>query len=222
MKMEHLLEDSKIGNTQTPRNKELTKLLILDAAREIISVEGIKKLGINKLAKAAGRSKRMIYDYFGGIEGVVYILVKETDHWLSYEDKIAETVSVIKEDQGREFISVAMKQHFYKFNSDPVLQELGLLVLSSEHSFFNELARKKEHLADQLWEISDKYFKNTNVHFRAVCALLFGGINYMVLHSKTRKTPYCGIDINNFDHRAKLMKTIEHITNCVYDSVQKD
>lgn len=220
--MKRLLGNSKIRNIQTPRNKELTKLLILDAAREIISIEGVKNLGINKLAKAAGRSKRMIYDYFGGIDGVVYVLIKESDHWLSYEDRIAETVNILKEDKGREFISVAIKQHFYQFNSNPILQELGLLVLSSEDSCLSELAWKKERLADQLWEISDNYFKNTNVHFRAVCALLFGGINYLVLHSKTRKMPYCGIDINNFDHRAKLMRTIELITNCVYDSVQKD
>lgn len=204
------------------RNKELTKSLILEAARHIIETEGYRKLGVNKIADASGRSKKMIYDYFGGIEGIVNKLLTNQDTWLSFEDRIAETIEIHKFDHGRELAISAFERHFYQIKSDPLLQEFGLLELSDDDKFLSELAEKRERLADQLFSITEGHFKDSNVHFRAVCAILNSGINHLVLHSKIRNSPYCGIDINKMEDREKLIETIKLIINSAYDAAKNN
>ncbi|TKC62408.1 TetR/AcrR family transcriptional regulator [Pedobacter hiemivivus] len=222
MKNKRFLNENLIKPLQHKRNKELTKRLFIDAALEIVRSEGFKKLGVNKVAYAAGRSKRMLYDYFGGMEGLIKELLKETDHWLSYEENMEETIKMHKSDHGRELASLAMKKHFHQMYSNPLLKELGLLELSDEQNFMSELAERRERLADQLFSISEDYFKNSDVHFRSLCALLAGGINYLILHSKTRRSPYCGVDINDFQDQKRLMRTIELITNSAYEFAKEN
>lgn len=205
----------------TIRNKALTKSLILEAAKHIIDTQGYRKLGVNKVADVSGRSKKMIYDYFGGLEGIVSRLLKKQDTWLSFEDKMAEIIEIHKSDYGRELAISAFERHFNQIKSDPLLQEFGLLELSDEDKFLSELAEKRERLADQLFSITEGHFKDTDVNFRAVCAILNSGINHLVLHSKVRNAPYCGIDIKRPEDREKLIETIKLIINSAYDAAKK-
>ena len=46
------------------RNKEFTKRKLIDAVGEIFRTEGHTGLGVNKVAKRAGVTKKLIYDYF--------------------------------------------------------------------------------------------------------------------------------------------------------------
>lgn len=48
------------------KNKENTKRKLIESVGSIIENEGVNKLGVNKVAKAAGVSKVLIYRYFGG------------------------------------------------------------------------------------------------------------------------------------------------------------
>jgi AcrR family transcriptional regulator len=47
------------------KNKELTKRKLIDAVGEVFPKEGHTGLGVNKVAKQAGVTKKLIYDYFG-------------------------------------------------------------------------------------------------------------------------------------------------------------
>lgn len=82
------------------RNRFATRAAILRSAERIIAEQGICKLGVNALAKAAGCDKVLVYRYFGGLDGVLTALGAKRMLWPavatvepgSSEEKLAESL----------------------------------------------------------------------------------------------------------------------------------
>jgi len=204
------------------KNREVTTRLILDAAASLIRENGLKKFRVNHVAKRAGRSKRMIYDYFGNIDGLLLAVLKESDYWLESGDHAQSIIASHQADQGKELAALSLKNHFKRFASDPLLQEVGIQEISSSTDFLTKLSAEREKQAKILFDLSAEHFKNTDVYFKAVEALLIGGINYIILHGKVNGSTFYGIDINHPDHKAKISKTLEQITKWAYENAKKN
>jgi AcrR family transcriptional regulator len=58
-----------------------TRATILRSAAELIAAHGVRALGVNVLAEAAGCDKVLIYRYFGGLDGVLEALGAERMLW---------------------------------------------------------------------------------------------------------------------------------------------
>ena len=58
-----------------------TKRRIMDAAYAIIEEQGFPALHINDLVKRSRISKKVIYDHFGSLEGLMLQLLEEQDSW---------------------------------------------------------------------------------------------------------------------------------------------
>lgn len=55
----------------------------------------------------------------------------------------------------------------------------------------------RESAGQELLEMTDLHFKNNPVNFRAIAALLVGGIYYVVLHTQSNGGQFCGLDITS-------------------------
>ena len=222
--MEEKDKKTYLSNTITTnirkKSKENTKLLFVQAAERIIHEEGYKSLGINKVAKLAGRSKRLLYDYFGGIEGVLLAILQKNDQWLAIDNPI--NVELHKENEGRELSGLILKSHFNQFYNNPLLQEISLLELTEKSDFLLGLANAREKSAEKIFNLSEDYFIDTNVDIRSVEAVLIAGINYLILHSKANGSTFCGININAPDQQTKFLKTLEQITKWAYENAKKN
>lgn len=204
-------------NRQT-RNKAKTIELFREAAKRILSRGGVKALGINSLQKEAGKSKSLIYSYFGGITGVLRDALDTNDVWLSYYNKIRDIISQPHEDHGRSLAETLLKEHLDRFFQDSLAQEISLLELSSKgDTMLKELSESREYLGNKLFNISDKHFSNGNVSIRMVFALLIGGINYMVLHANSNGSTFCGVDIHTQEDLELMNKTLEQIVAWAYE-----
>jgi len=61
------------------RNKEKTKRKLIAALGTVVKREGLKNVGVNKVAEAAGVSKILIYRYFGGFNELLRVYQLEMD-----------------------------------------------------------------------------------------------------------------------------------------------
>ncbi|MFI5140404.1 MAG: hypothetical protein ACHQIM_21470 [Sphingobacteriales bacterium] len=75
----------------------------------------------------------------------------------------------------------------------------------------NSVGNAKESLGEDFFELTDRYFKGSDVNFHAIAALLVSGIYYLVLHAKKNKSMQCGIDVNTEEGRNEILKAIRHI-----------
>ncbi|RAJ35652.1 TetR/AcrR family transcriptional regulator [Pedobacter cryoconitis] len=199
------------------RNKEQTKRKLLQAVGEIIIEKGYAGLGVNKIANKAGVDKKLIYRYFGDGNTLVETYILEKDYWLGFADKLQEFNDIKTPDQAKETISTMLERQFNFLYEEEAMQHMILEELTSKSPLMASICNIRGTIGASLLKHTDPHFKNSEVNFRAVSALLVSGIYYLVLQAKINGGTICGIDINSTEGRKEITKTIRHIIEWAYE-----
>ncbi|SEM75748.1 transcriptional regulator, TetR family [bacterium A37T11] len=114
------------------RNKERTKLKLLDAVGEIIQTEGYTKLGINHIAQVAGVHKKLVYRYFGTVNNLIETYVRIKDYWLSLRYEADRILDAGKDDCGRAVAPKILENLMSYLNGSPEMQKIILWEISEK------------------------------------------------------------------------------------------
>lgn len=203
------------------RDKEQTKRKLLQAVGEIIIEKGYSGLGVNKIASKAGVDKKLIYRYFGDGNTLVETYILEKDYWLGFADKLQEFNAIKTPDQAKEIISAMLERQFTFLYEEEAMQHMVLEELTSKSPLMTSICNIRGNIGASLLQHTDPHFKDSEVNFRAVSALLLSGIYYLVLQAKINGGTICGIDINCTEGREEITKTIRHIIEWAYEAPEK-
>lgn len=69
--MEKQEETNQEKKQKASRNRMETSRIIKEAARDALYEESIASISINKLERVSGKSKKLIYNYFGDLNGLL-------------------------------------------------------------------------------------------------------------------------------------------------------
>ncbi|MNI88410.1 hypothetical protein D3C73_1457110 [compost metagenome] len=76
---------------------------------------------------------------------------------------------------------------------------------------------KREDIGNRvLSEVFDGYFEGSDKNFRAMYALLMGGVYYLTLHAKMQENPFCGIDLQQLAGQEKIKKALKQFIELAY------
>jgi len=199
------------------RNKERTKKNLVDALGEILKTDGFSGVSISRVAENAKVDRRLIYDYFGGLEGLVKEYVNNKDYWKISPEEISEIVEVSKVDGGKVFAYQVLEAQFDSLMKSEEMRRIITWGLSEKSSVLKELDLKRENIGDQLLrEIFDKTFSDSDKNFRAIYAILMGGVYYLTLHSNMQENPFCGINLQVPSGQDEIKKTLKAIVELAY------
>ncbi|MFC6102677.1 TetR/AcrR family transcriptional regulator [Olivibacter domesticus] len=202
------------------RDKERTKLKLLNAVGEIIRAEGYHGLGVNKIAAKAGVNKKLIYRYFESVENLIEKYVREKDYWVSFVDKVQIVESPT--DFGEHTLSKLLSAQFDFFYTAEEMQEIVLWEISEHSSLMRDIADAREHLGSELFKLSDPLFEGSGIDLRSLVALQVAGIYYLVLHAKHNGSTFCEIDIKTEEGRGRIKTAIEQISKWAFSEVKKN
>ena len=198
------------------RNKERTKLKLVNAVGEIIRTEGYTKLGVNNIARKAGVSKKLIYRYFDNVDSLIENYVKNKDYWMSLNNAVEDLVKQHEQDHGKALASSTLENLFEHLSNVPETQKIMLWEISEKSGLMREVSATREKLGSKLFALTDPSFEKTNVDIRAVYALLLGGIYYLTLHANAAGGTFCEIDIKTNKGRNRINKGLKDIINWAY------
>jgi len=203
------------------RDKEQTKRKLLKAVGDIIAEKGYSGLGVNKIAKAAGVDKKLIYRYFGEMNTLIEAYILEKDYWLNFARKLQESADVQTPEMATCLISSILERQFNFFYEQEDMQRIILEEITKKNALLTSISNIREKLGDSLVKLTDPHFEGSEVNFRAVGALLVSGIYYLVLHAKTNGSTVSGIDINTPSGRKEIVRTIKQIIEWSFKAVKK-
>ncbi|QDO95256.1 TetR/AcrR family transcriptional regulator [Formosa sediminum] len=194
---------------QGPINdKEKSKQKLINAVGKVLESKGYVGLTVTNIAKEAGLDRRLITLYFDSVNNLVEIYFRKKDYWL---DTLGDVKQMILENNSLEIKDIAdvllLNQLDY-FNNNSELQKLVLWEISQKTYFVDSVSVEREQLASELFELIDTELEGKDIDLRAISALLVAGSYFMVLHSKSTKTPFCGIDINTSDGLKRIRSAI--------------
>jgi len=203
------------------RNKERTKLKLLDAVGEIIRSEGFSQLQLTKIEKIAGVNRKLIYDYFGAVKSLIETYIRSKDYWVSYANSANKIVEESTGDHGRELIQMLLLNQLDSFSKDGDMQQIVLWQISHDNPLISEICAERERIGKILLTSTDSHFNGTNVDIRARMALMIAGIYFLVLHSKKVNSLFCGIDLNTPDGMERIKTAITNMSEEAYVQADK-
>lgn len=202
------------------RNPEVTRQMLIDAVGDILKEDGWRGLGVNKIALRAGVDKKMIYWYFSSYNNLLKTYIKSKDFWMPVFEKFQSDGAELGQELP-DFIRSIFMELFNVFYTEPEMQTFIHWQISDSRPVLREISEEREFQGAKIAEMTDPHFKDSGFNFRAVLALILGGVYYVVWHAKMNKTSVCGIDINIERDRLDLIRSIGQIIDLVWDAAGK-
>ncbi|VEE05531.1 transcriptional regulator BetI [Chryseobacterium gleum] len=202
------------------RNKERSKKKFLDAVGKILKTKGHAGLKINDIAATAGVDKKMIYTYFGGMDGLMDEYVRTQDFWVKVTSEEVEKMKPNLEDGGREFIEHMLLSQFDYVYANKEAQKLLLWTISEPRKSLKKLIDTQEENGEYIFKLlMESRFKDKMDTYRSIMAIMVSGLYYLNMFSSLNGSIFCGIDTNTPEGREKIKKAISFMVEQAHDNL---
>ncbi|MCP4119661.1 MAG: TetR/AcrR family transcriptional regulator [Desulfobacteraceae bacterium] len=194
--------------------KEITKQKLIDAVGRILSKEGFKGLGVNKVAREAGMDKVLVYRYFGGLPQLVLAYSQTGDFWPTKEELIGEDLELLKQMPFDRQMAEFFKRFLRAIRKRPQTQE----ILAWEVLERNELTKQLEQVRIKtILEYFD-CFDNLpdTIDLSAIVVLMAGAVNYLIIKSRIHTT-VGGIDLTSNQGWDRMETGIDLLLKGIFD-----
>ncbi|SMO67328.1 transcriptional regulator, TetR family [Chryseobacterium rhizoplanae] len=200
------------------RNTERSKKKFLDAVGKILRTKGHTALKVTDIAATAGIDKKMIYNYFGGIDGLIDEYIRSQDYWSKVTIDEIDKIKSKPEDGGRSFIEKMLLSQFdYVYKSKEV-QKLLLWRISEPRKSLRKLTSIQEENGEYIFKfLVDPHFKEQAEEVRSIMAILVSGLYYLNMYAAMNGSIFCGIDIDTSNGRERIKKAISFLLNQTYE-----
>ena len=202
------------------RNKERSKKKFLDAVGKILKTKGYAGLKINDIAATAGVDKKMIYTYFGGMDGLMDEYVRTQDFWVKVNSEEVEKMKPNLEDGGQEFIRHMLLSQFDYVYTNKEAQKLLLWTISEPRKSLKKLIDTQEENGEYIFKLlMESHFKDKMDTYRSIMAIMVSGLYYLNMFASLNGSIFCGIDVNTPEGREKIKKAISFMVDQTYEGL---
>jgi len=198
------------------KDKEQTKRKLIDAVGVIIKNKGIKALRISKVAREAEVDRKLIYRYFGNLNNLTEAYIAENDYWMLFADQLNKLSDEIQDDDAKIIVTEVLQDMFKFFLKEEETQNLILMELSGTIPMMRSIHNVREDIGQKILQKTDAHFKNSQTNFRAVAALLVGGIYYTVLHTKNNGFNFAGLDLKSKFGVDAILNTVASVVDWAF------
>lgn len=202
------------------RNKERSKKKFLDAVGKILKTKGHAGLKINDIAATAGVDKKMIYTYFGGMDGLMDEYLRSQDYWVQVTKEEVEKMKPNIEDGGRTFIEAMLLSQFDYVYTNKEAQKLLLWTISEPRKSLKKLIDNQEQNGEYIFELMmTPHFKEKMDIYRSIMAIMVSGLYYLNMYSSLNGSVFCGVDMNSPEGRASVKRAISFLVEQTYNNL---
>ncbi|MCX7603729.1 MAG: TetR/AcrR family transcriptional regulator [Bryobacteraceae bacterium] len=190
-----------------PRDRELTRRAILEAAARLLARDGFQRFGVSAVAREAGVDKVLIYRYFGGAEALLRALASEGGIFPSLEDLLPASLAGSPRALARHaLICYArwLRRHPY------ALALLRWEMLESNH-LTAALAACREEFARRLLE---RLPAQPPLDLPALAAILAAGVTYLTLRTAPGSA-FCNVPLEGDAHWERIEQALALLVDSV-------
>lgn len=197
-------------------NKEKTKKKLISSVGKILVKDGHSAIRINKIESVSGVTKKLIYDYFGGLKGLVKAYLSQIDFWKIEESKLDKGDVVLETGATPQFMNNLLRNDFEYLMKSQEMQKIILWGISEKNKSIKELTDEREKFGELIFAQTDNFFVNSAVDYRATVAIFASAIYYMALHISTNGSTMCGIDMSKEEGQERIFTAMERLLKQTY------
>lgn len=192
------------------RDREGTEARIVDAAARVLARDGAAGFGINAVAAEAGADKKLIYRYFGDLDGLIAAMGERLDLWAGPAEPPSQGESY---GERMAHLIAAYGRHV---RGDLLLQRLLAWELAEDAPALRalDLARSKA-MQSAMPAMRGADGPPEGVDAPAVNAVLLAAVNYLALRQRTMGR-FAGLDLSTAAGQARADAAIAYLLSCAY------
>jgi AcrR family transcriptional regulator len=190
------------------RDRKGTEAKLREAAGTLLTRSGFSALGMSAIAQEAGVDKKLIYRYFGSLEGLVTALVESPGFWPTFEELCGGDIEAMRALPLPKRLGELMHNYACALMRRPVALEMMAWETSERNpvTAITEVAR--ERLNEKLVATLFDDFSQPREILGAAAAIIGGAINYLVIRRRKVRF-FSGIDLRSDEGWRHLIRAIE-------------
>jgi AcrR family transcriptional regulator len=196
--------------TRRRQKRQATEAAIIAALDRLVRREGLRRVGVNALVKEAGVGKGLIYQYFGGLAGVVKAWGEKNKLWPSTAELMGISDTAFSGLSPREQIRAVVRNHLQGLRNNPLSVEVLADELMAPTEITEALRAARQRLGREHEAIHAHNHAMRAYDNRSVVMILLAAANYFAMRA-ARAPRYMGDMIDTPDGWNALLKRFDRI-----------
>ena len=212
----------KVNPEDKQRDALRTREGLMGAVANMLALRQYSMLKSSKIGSWIDMGRSAVYDAYGSLTNLLKAYVAKVDHWpaIFERHRIAPSANDDQIKQG--FINI-LQDNLTHFSGSKAMQDLILWQFSDrDNRLLYGISEEREAVAAELFRMTDRHFKDTDVDFRAVVAFMLLGSYAFVLHANNNGSTVCGLNIKNDRDWRRAQRTMVQIIDRMWDMGSKE
>lgn len=200
------------------RTKYQLEHSIMEAMETLTIQKGFAALSLLEVARHAKIEPQVIYNHYGGMEGLLAAFTKRYEYWLNdISDKLQP-----KYEKGlyQEFIVGLLQGIAKKLYKDRAMQQLLIWEVTERNFVTDKSAVYRESNVRFICNHYEQLLKNSGISFNAISSIVTAGIYYLVLHKDA--STFCTIDYNSKDGQEVMQQAVADLFTLIFDNSEQN
>lgn len=196
--------DGRKAKASTPHDAEATRERFVEAVGKVLRRDGLRGLGVNAVARAAGRDKVLLYKYFGGLEGLYAEYTRKHPLFPTLEEMLGADRERVDSMSPLELARAAASGYLREIRKRPLTLEILRWELEVSNPLTDALSRVRQATTE---EFNRRMGPQSDLDVQALTSLMYGGIVYLLLKSRTG-TVFNGMDLQHEEAWVRMEKAL--------------
>jgi AcrR family transcriptional regulator len=194
------------------RKRQATEAAIVAAFDQLVRREGLRAVGVNALVKQAGVGKGLIYQYFGGLAGVVKAWGEQNKLWPSTAELMGLSDEAFSGLSPRQQIKTVVRNHLNGLRANPVSAEVLADELMAPTEVTEALREARTRLGREHQAIHAANHAMRAYDHRSLVMILLAAANYFAMRA-ARAPRYMGEAIDTPAGWANLLARFDRVVD---------
>ena len=191
------------------RNKEITQDRLVRAVGKVLAEVGFHRLGVNLVAREAGVDKKLIYRYFGGLDGLVAAYGKTVEFWPTAEELLGDDSETIRRMAPSALMSLFFKRYLRAILNRPQTLEILAWEALERNDLTLGLEEVRVKTALEFFELMAQDPPD-DVDLTALVLLMAGAMNFLAVRSRIHSS-IGGVDLRSEEGWRRIECTVDLI-----------
>ena len=201
-------------NNDEPGRRDRTKAKLIHAVGKVLAREGFKGLGVNKVARAAGVDKVLMYRYFGSLGELIGAYSRTVDFWPSVEELIGPDPGRVKKLPPDQQVAEFFKSFMAALRKRPLTQDILAWELLERNELTRQLEEVRIRTILEYFEYLDEIPDDENL--TAIVVLMGGAISHLIIRSRVNRS-FGGIDLESEKGWESIDRAIDLLLKGVFN-----
>lgn len=189
---------------------------IMAAVKSLVEEKGFANVTLSGIAQKAKVELPVIYNRYTDLNGLFEIFIEKYSFWLN--DILENYIDLFKSGNYDVFLSKFLRDVVFELYKDKGMQRLILWEVSEGNVITSKTSKLREANTNIFVKSYENIFKDVDLDFNTLTALVMGGIYYQILHRDRSK--FCDVDFTTEEGKARLVKTIDKVYSWVFSLVK--